>query len=138
MNCKDCMCCEVCDSKIYHDSDLDINKGEDREIDDYCCDFKDRNLFLELPCKVGETVYIKGVPLTVSFIHMEKELHFAIQFACGDCEDCLFYVDEVSWEGEHDCRTQGYIEFTEEDIGKTVFLTRQKAEKALQERTGKL
>ena len=32
------------------------------------------------------------------------------------------------WEGEVDCETNGYIEFTNKDIGKTVFLCNQDAE----------
>lgn len=81
-----------------------------------------------LPCKVGDTVYIKGVPLIISFIHIEDDVHYAIQFDCDDCDGCPFYEDEVSWEGEHDCKRNGYLEFSESDIGKTVFLTREAAE----------
>ena len=84
--------------------------------------------------KVGDIVYIKGEALKISFIHIEKEIYYCIQFDCEECCVCPFYEDEVSWEGEHDCRTNGYIEFTASDIGKTVFLTREEAEKALKER----
>ena len=88
---------------------------------------------ISLACNVGDTVYIKGVPLKVSFIHIESKIHYAVQFDCDDCGDCPFYKDDVSFEGEHDCRTNGYLEFTEEDIGKTVFLTQAEYEKALKE-----
>lgn len=84
--------------------------------------------------KVGDIVYIKGEALKISFIHIEKEIYYCIQFDCEECCVCPFYEDEVSWEGEHDCRTNGYLEFTANDIGKTVFLTREEAEKALKER----
>lgn len=83
--------------------------------------------------KVGDIVYIKGEAFKISFIHIEKEIYYCIQFDCEECCVCPFYEDEVSWEGEHDCRTNGYIEFTANDIGKTVFLTREEAEKALKE-----
>ena len=86
------------------------------------------------PVKVGDIVYIKGEALKISFIHIEKEIYYCIQFDCEECCVCPFYEDEVSWEGEHDCRTNGYLEFTANDIGKTVFLTREEAEKALKER----
>ena len=89
------------------------------------------------PCKVGDIVYIKGEALKISFIHIEKEIYYCIQFDCEECCVCPFYEDEVSWEGEHVCRTNGYLEFTANDIGKTVFLTREEAEKALAERNGK-
>ena len=82
------------------------------------------------PCKVGDTVYIKNKPFVISFIHIESEIRYVIQFDCCDCGDCPFYENI---EGEFDCRTNGYIEFTANDIGKTVFLTREEAEKALED-----
>ena len=85
------------------------------------------------PCKVGDTVYIKNRPLIISFLHNENEVYYVVQFDCDDCGDCPFYEDEVSFEGEHDCKTNGYIQFTEKDIGKTVFLTKEEAEQALKE-----
>ena len=84
------------------------------------------------PVKAGDIVYIKGEALKISFIHIEKEIYYCIQFDCEECCVCPFYEDEVSWEGEHNCRTNGYLEFTANDIGKTVFLTREEAEKALE------
>lgn len=100
-----------------------------------CMQYKDKSLIVELPCKVGDTVWIKGEPLVVDFIHIDNTVTFCIHFNCyeRDCGDCPFCEDEVSWEGEHDCRTSGYLEFTADDIGKTVFLTREEAENALRE-----
>ena len=100
-------------------------------------DFLLENGVIVPPVKVGDIVYIKGEALKISFIHIEKEIYYCIQFDCEECFVCPFYEDEVSWEGEHDCRTNGYLEFTANDIGKTVFLTREEAEKALAERNGK-
>ena len=42
--CEDCIHCEVC---AYISHDLPI-----------CEDFKDKDKFLELPCPIGETVYM--------------------------------------------------------------------------------
>ena len=105
---------------------------------DYLADYLLEHGVIVLPCKVGDTVYIKGNPVKISFLHIENEITYCVQFDCEklDCFSCPFYEDEVSWEGEHDCGTYGYIEFTESDIGKTVFLTREEAEKALKERDG--
>lgn len=84
------------------------------------------------PCKVGDKVYIKNKPLVISFIHIESEIiKYVIQFDCCDCGDCPFYENI---EGEYFCITNGYIEFTANDIGKTVFLTKEEAEKALERR----
>lgn len=103
-----------------------------------CYEERTADLLLEhgvivLSCKVGDTVYIKGKPVKISFFHIENEITYCVQLDCEklDCFSCPFYEDEVSWEIEHDCGTYGYREFTEREIGKTVFLTREEAEKAL-------
>lgn len=93
----------------------------------------EQGYLLRLACNVGDTVYIKGIALDVSFIHVEEEVTYCVQFECDDCGDCPFYEEEVSWEGEYSCRTNGYIEFKEADIGKTVFLTFEEMKAALKE-----
>lgn len=94
------------------------------------------NGIITLPVRVGDTVYIKGEAVKISYIHIEEEVTYCIQLDCGerDCCCCHFYEDSVSWEGEHDCSRYGYIEFTVNDIGETVFLTREEAENVLSER----
>lgn len=88
-----------------------------------------------LPCKVGDTVYIHGEPVKISFIHIENEITFCVYADCCNRDDCgmgcPFYEDDISWEGEHECKSNGYLEFKVDDIGKTVFLTREEAEQAL-------
>jgi hypothetical protein len=100
-----------------------------------CRQYKNESLIIELPCRVGDKVYINGEAVKISFIHIDEDVSYCIQLDCGerDCSVCPFYEDEVSWEGEHDCRTYGYLEFTANDIGKTVFLSREEAERALEE-----
>ena len=103
---------------------------------DYLADYLIEHGIIVPPCKVGDTVYIKGKPVKISFLNIQNEITYCVQLDCEklDCFSCPFYEDEVSWEGEHDCGTYGYMEFTESDIGKTVFLTREEAEQALKER----
>lgn len=125
---------ELCNQKI---STMKFNNS------DHWFDFHERisevvnhllaNGVIVTPCKVGDTVYIKNRPLIISFLHIENEVYYVVQFDCDDCGDCPFYEDEVSFEGEHDCKTNGYIQFTEEDIGKTVFLAKEEAETKLKE-----
>lgn len=130
MTCNNCIHYELCEVQAFNG----FNKNWDPEKDwKHCGVFKDKSKYIELPCKVGDTVYIKGVPLVVSFVCIDDEANFVIQFDCEDCYKCPFYEDEVSFEGEHDCRTQGHLEFTESDIGKTVFLTKSEAEQKLKE-----
>ncbi|MCM1115692.1 MAG: hypothetical protein NC397_09370 [Clostridium sp.] len=136
MTCKDnCLHYEVCqDFKRNICTVCNLRHAEFKINRDGLCDyFKDKSKYIELPCKVGDTVYVKGVPLIISFLHIESEVYFVIQFDCDDCFKCPFYEDEVSFEGEHDCRTRGYLEFSEKDIGKTVFLTKSEAEAKLKE-----
>lgn len=79
---------------------------------------------LILPCKVGETVY---------FVNAKQILEFAV---------VGYAVDEtgISWvDSEHVDKTGHTYErtFSPDRIGKTTFLSREEAEKALQEMEGK-
>ena len=114
-------------------TETDNYKEQARLHDEYIADYLLANGVIAPPCKVGDTVYIKNRPLIISFLHIENEVYYVVQFDCDDCGDCPFYEDEVSFEGEHDCKTNGYIQFTEKDIGKTVFLTKEEAEEKLKE-----
>ena len=133
--CNDCIYRPKCISFIVHGmGDNEINGGLLTDMDKRCKDFKNKTDVIVPPCKVGDTVYIKNRPLIISFLHIdENSISFVVQFDCDDCYTCPFYEDYVSFEGEHDCKTMGYIEFTEEDIGKTVFLTKEEAELKLKE-----
>ena len=112
-----------------------FNSATDRtvSISEIVADYLLSNGVIVPPVNVGDTVFIKGEALNISFMRIEEEIYYGIQFDCEECCVCPFYEDEVSWEGEHDCGTNGYLEFTANDIGKTVFLTREEAEKALEE-----
>lgn len=120
----------------FRKPDNPITQMAERMIIERIADYLLANGVILPPCKVGDTVYIKNRPLIISFLHIENEVYYVIQFDCDDCGDCPFYEDEVSFEGEHDCKTMGYIQFTEKDIGKTVFLTKEEAEKALERSKG--
>lgn len=88
-----------------------------------CECFKDKSKYIELPCTVGDTVYHycksvnQTVPYVVEDIHIDKEQtrYFATAFDVYYNE----YLDE--------------IEFAEDEIGQTVFLTKDEAEQKLKE-----
>lgn len=111
MTCKDCMHNEVCCDEY------ELAHAEN------CNNFKDKSKYIELPCKVGDMVYAycKAVNQTVGYsvedIHIddEKTRFFATAF------DVYFneFLDDK--------------EFLEDDIGKTVFLTKSEAEQKLKE-----
>jgi hypothetical protein len=84
-------------------------------------DLEEQGRLIKLPCKVGDTVYIyadftKNIePYTIDEIHLGS--CYAMQFDCNLC------IGDELIDG---------TEFELEDIGKTVFLTREEAEKALE------
>lgn len=88
-----------------------------------CECFKDKSKYIELPCKVGDTVYHycksvnQIVPYVVEDIHIDEEQtrYFATAFDVYYKE----YLDEIV--------------FAEDEIGKTVFLTKSEAEQKLKE-----
>ena len=77
-----------------------------------------------LPCKVGDTVWIKGekFPAEIEYIkHTEDGIYLGyVEFDRGP------ETTEVWADGE----------FMLDDIGKTVFLTREEADKALKKMDG--
>lgn len=86
-------------------------------------DLEDQGLLVRLPCKVGDTVYRVNagakqpiIPMTVSEIH----------FLCYKNERAVRF-DTI---GKED---MGESCYRLEDIGKIVFLTREEAEKKLEE-----
>ena len=103
MTCEDCIHFVVCDEVPTKSADV-------------CDFFKDRSRFVELPCKVGDTVYF----VLRSFygktrINPEKVCYFTI-----DDNELRIHT------------TAGY--FTEHDMNGGAFFTREEAEQALKER----
>lgn len=56
MTCKDCIHCEMC--KRIDDKMEVKNMSLNETIQEMCRDFKDKSKYIELPCKVGDTVYV--------------------------------------------------------------------------------
>ena len=108
MTCKNCIHYDVC--HVCEMSDCDIPYNDD---DIYLCeDFKDRSLFVELPCKIGDKIYdVRGakgygykiVPLDVTAIALIGQNGFE-------------YVKKIN------------------SFGKTVFVTYEEAESELKKR----
>lgn len=94
MTCKDCIHYDICE-KFYTD--------EDMRVLTYCSDFKDKSKYIELPCKVGDTVYQAD----------------RMRIYQSRIKNIIFDTDGVA--------------FDKNAIGKTVFLTREEAEKKLEE-----
>ena len=108
------------------------------DIEDYVAEYLTANSVIVLPCKVGQTVYLLDI--------------FADNCKCADC-DC-YYAGGMGDSPECEKTKDGYryhkcIEIIEQpaimqailswlswdDFGKTVFLSREDAEKVLAERS---
>lgn len=123
MTCKDCIHYDMCSGFTPTDLDSDVfdycREGRTDEIPDIeerCSSFKDRNRFIELPCKVGDTVYELVNWCDYTDCHFE---------GCAGCSHCN-EKGIVERKFNHSHLGQ---------IGKTVFLSREDAEKALAERS---
>lgn len=88
------------------------------------------------PVKVGDIVYIDNAPHNVAYIMIEEDgISYCAKYDCDEyecCKECPF-AKEISFGEVIMCEGNEYHEFTASDIGKTVFLTREEAEKALKE-----
>lgn len=120
MTCKDCIHCEMC--YVVRNIGYKFTM-----VELHCTDFKDKSKYIELPCTVGDTVY-----------HYCKEI----------CAILPYFIERIviDYDGEN---RNGYwtfegmcseddelidaIDFTTDEIGKNVFLTKAEAEQKLKE-----
>lgn len=114
MTCKDCIHNEVCYGTHIDDSPT-------------CCDFKDKSRFVELPCKVGTYVYfitdVNGHCFTIKFGRV-----YEISMTSND----NLFLSVAEYDGSDNVVDEWNIPKCQ--WGKTVFLAREEAEKALKER----
>ena len=108
--------CENC----YHAraclNSLSENKGLNNAESFVCEHYKDKSLIVELPCNVSDIVYeVDGeiYELKIKKVIVSKS---NMEFECFDIDS----IDDA--------------EFNLNDIGKTVFLSHEEAERALEER----
>lgn len=115
-SCKDCLHVEACE--FYAGP---LNAEPCVKYAESCECFKDRNRFVELPCKVGDTLYEicarrKGGKWKPVIIERTVQ---RIEVGSSDCVTV---------------RCGKTIVLFSFDFGKNVFLTREEAERALKER----
>ena len=92
------------------------------------------------PCKVGDTVWAasgKIIKCEIDEMYLcdGGGIEYLVTFDCdgADCKGCPFNRWEQDCSGERYCECEyGCSSFKDSDIGKTVFLTREEAEKALE------
>lgn len=116
--CTDCIHCDVCPKESYAtDISPYIDFSRINDVDECCVDFKDKSKCIELPCLSGDTVYRLDYSLPTCFIEPEvnfiKRIYINENHIVFDCEDEFAFRDI--------------------DIGESVFLTREDAEKKFKE-----
>ena len=126
-SCKDCINYTECCNSFLKDYGMTLDP--EREI---CSIFKDRSRFVELPCKVGDTAWI-------IVRYKNGNDHFYTGIVTG------VHVTDRKTIYKLPCKRFNYIviRFLQTDslkhinfneIGKTVFFTKEQAEQALKER----
>lgn len=110
--CKECLHFEVCQFHIDEETKMTVNE---------CMHFKDKSKFVEVPCKVGDTVYFLCRNLeTYEWYICEKEIYSINVYD----NSIFFYISPICF-------------FVEMEIGVRLFLTKEEAEKALKKREQK-
>lgn len=132
--CKDCYHFDACVDKLgttkFYDNVIAANN-----VEDLCKTFKDKSLVLDLPCKVGSTVYVVRSCTCCSEEHKAK----CVRRFDERSKTALMRVSVPQRTRRYPIRClKLFAESFKHDfvgrIGKDVFLTRETAEQALKER----
>lgn len=110
--CKECLHYEAC--KAFNRMRQNVIDTSSSGAEKLCGRFADKSRFIELPCKVGDEVYVPAA-------WIERLIRFVIV-------RCEIYAEEIIFTDDSD------NEYHIEDFGKTVFLTREEAEAELERR----
>ena len=129
MTCKECINFEWCKSqnseKISYYDGLSCMENK-------CHGFKNKSQYIKLPCKVGDTVYVDTMALSIYLMDIMdiKEENLPAYFVG---EVVSFRITEKKKLVQIRIQEKWLDDFYFVSFGKTVFLTREEAEKALQE-----
>lgn len=116
-----------------HSFDCQDNEGRDKlraaleKLADYE-DLEEQGLLVRLPCKVGDTVWDNDFGYPESY----EIKAFSYGYCDSYVELCIGIEDEIIFYYEN-CTGSITGAFQMSEIGKTVFLTREEAEKKLEE-----
>lgn len=137
--CKDCVHVEVCrdfvlstisDEKEKQAAEKKLSALENKMNIDECNFFKDRSKFIELPCNVGDTVYM--ITGRTEKVRRKKILKHIIV----ECGVDNFRIGDLGYPSAALCDKDNnwWYGIEPSDFGNLVFLTREEAEQALKER----
>lgn len=116
--------CKKCENCIHYDAckmwaDIyGLAFGSAR----FCEHYKDKSLFVERPCKVGDVVYVWGELVEI----MSRYEIVTVNLIDGKFQGQM----KSLWVHS---KNSGYVRWHEDDFGKTVFLTKEEAERKLSE-----
>lgn len=110
--CKNCIHYEVCAD--FYDDEIE------RAIP--CSFFKSRSRFVELPCKAGDTLYANDTDIQSARV---MALYIDQSGGMFDLDITKYVKTGIGYK--HEVST----DYTFEDIGKRLFLTKKEAEQAL-------
>lgn len=119
MTCKDCIHYDVCSDFMQYRADWNKHHNE---VDKVCDNFKDKSRFSELPCKVGDAVYI------ISHGRVKK---CEVVFVGISADDKCSYFGFVENYADGSFKRSYSMVFAV--LGQSVFLTREEAEAKLKE-----
>lgn len=140
MTCKDCIHYEICKEKEYNGYAYVIS-------DNNCPDFKNSSLLIELPCKIGDTVYVidnKQHCYACTFYtdscyikcpfpdRLEKVVKKAIVKGISISQNTVIQILAKIPETNDTLSYQ--LHYLSTDFNKTIFLSEEEAEQALKER----
>lgn len=118
MTCKDCIHYEACG--VY------VNADRFKDVEKYCKEFEDKILYIKLPCKVGDELWITENPYT--FLPLKKPVNGEVVSLWynerGTYIRVLFDTKKIN----------GCRDYFVDKLGKQLHLTREEAEAALKER----
>lgn len=136
MICKDCIHYDVCHRRINSIDFLPVIKGkvsmspimynECDDVEKYCSHFKDKSLIVELPCRVGEEIYVlnkESIPQRMILDRPDIRCHCTKEHNL-----CMALCDDTK---HNICAYR--LKNDGSDIGKKVFRTKQEAEAKLKE-----
>ncbi len=136
MTCKECVHYEVCkeDVELHHDfyDCLEVDG-----VEKHCEFFKPKSRFVELPCEVGQTVYVDCDTFCFNPISFEHRFIYSKHFLVGEIVSIIKTKKQLLMKirVENSIHTRyKHKRYTVNAIGVTVFLSREEAEKALKER----
>lgn len=131
--CENCIHYDRCDhyhiatdTGKYAYQNIDLEKRED--VEDICDDFKDKSLFVELPCKVGDEVWEIRDPKIFDKKIVKLEI-ISVNFLIST------YSKKMNVIAQNSRGANLLLEY--EDFGKTVFFTEEEAKAKLKEIEGK-